>query len=92
MKRFARVIEILETAVHGDTIKAHGNFWRGKPLHDFIALKIFGQTLIVPGRAADSAIIKAMRVTGDFAALSDQRLLDAMRDLGRETQFGAPGV
>jgi hypothetical protein len=66
MKRFARIIEILETAVHGDTIAAHGNFWRGKSKQEFIALKIFGQQLIVPGQAANSAIIKATRGLAPF--------------------------
>src|SRR5262249_1086771 len=68
MKRFTKVTEILETAVNGQIIKAQGNFWPGKLLPEFIALKIFGQTLIGPGKAADSAIIKAMRGLAPFGS------------------------
>lgn len=68
MKRFARVIEILETAVNGETIGAHGNFWRGKTLGEFVALKVFGQKLIVPGQSAQSAIIKATRGLAPFGS------------------------
>ena len=32
------------------------------------------------------------KVVGDFAPLSDQQLLDAMIDLGREASFGAPSA
>jgi len=67
------VVEILETAVHGDTIKAHGDFWRGKSLHEFIALNIFGQKLIDPGHAANSAIVKALRGLAPFGADVDPR-------------------
>jgi hypothetical protein len=68
MNKFAKVIEILETAVNGDTIRAHGNFWRGKSLQEFIALKIFGQKLVEPGQAANSAIIKAFRGLAPFGS------------------------
>jgi len=68
MKRFSHVVEILETAVNGENIKAHGPFWRGKTLDQFVALKIFGQQLIVRGNAGNSAIIKALRGRAPFGA------------------------
>ena len=68
MKRYARVIEILDTAVKGDAIKAHGNFWRGKARHDFIALKVFGQQLVDPGHPENSAVIKALRGLAPFGS------------------------
>ena len=62
MKRFDHVVDILDTAInHQTTIGAHGTFWRGKTLPQFIATKPFGRTLLVPGNSANSNIIKALR-------------------------------
>ena len=46
-KRFTAVKNILEEAVAGAEIGAHGNFWRDKTRDQFVALKVFGRPLIV---------------------------------------------
>lgn len=61
MKRFDRVVQILEEAVNGDTIGAHGNFWRGITLDQFKAKKVFGRALLVVGNPDDSNLIKRAR-------------------------------
>ena len=66
MKRYDKVLDILDTAVSHEVIGAHGNFWRGKTREQFIALKVFGKLLVVPGTAADSNIVKAMRALSPF--------------------------
>lgn len=68
MKRFDHVVDILETAVNHQTIGKHGNFWRGKTRDQFIATKVFGRILLVPGNSADSNIIKALRGLPPFGA------------------------
>ena len=69
MKRFDHVVDILDTAInHQTTIGAHGTFWRGKTLPQFIATKPFGRTLLVPGDSANSNIIKALRGLAPFGA------------------------
>jgi hypothetical protein len=69
MKRFDHVVEILNTAINNQTsIGAHGAFWRGKTLQQFIATKVFGRALLVPGNSADSNIIKATRGLAPFGA------------------------
>jgi hypothetical protein len=69
MKRFAQVVDILETAVNGETIKApHGNFWRGLSLDQFVALRVLGQQLIVRNDAANSALVKALRGKPPFGS------------------------
>ena len=74
MKRFAHVVDILENAVNGETIKApHHNFWRGQTLDQFVALKILGQQLIVPNDSAKSALVKALRGRAPFGADVDPR-------------------
>lgn len=45
--RFTEVKEILEEAVSGDDIGAHGNFWRNKTRDQFVAHKVFGQALLL---------------------------------------------
>ena len=69
MKRFDHVVEILNTAINNQTsIGAHGAFWRGKTLQQFITTKVFGRVLLVPGNSADSNIIKAVRGLSPFGA------------------------
>ena len=66
MKRFDAVREILEKAVNGKTIGAHGNFWRGIDLPTFIAKSVFGRKLVEPGKGADSNLVKALRGQAPF--------------------------
>jgi hypothetical protein len=68
MKRFDRVVQILETAVNGDTIGAHGNFWRGLTLDQFKAKKVFGRALLVVGQPDDSNLIKALEGRDPFGS------------------------
>ena len=68
MKRLDRIVDILETAVNREVIGAHRNFWRGKTRDQFIALKVFGKDLLVPGKSADSNLIKALRGIAPFGA------------------------
>jgi hypothetical protein len=66
MKRFDAVREILEKAVNGKTIGAHGNFWRGIDLPTFIAKSVFGRKLVEPGKGAKSNLVKALRGQAPF--------------------------
>jgi hypothetical protein len=66
MKRFDAVREILEKAVNGKTIGAHGNFWRGIDLPTFIAKSVFGRKLVEPGKGAESNLVKALRGQAPF--------------------------
>jgi hypothetical protein len=68
MKRFDHVVEILDTAVNHQIIGAHGNFWRGTTLQQFIGLTVRGKTLLVPGNSANSNIIKALRGLAPFVS------------------------
>ena len=68
MKRFERVVQILEQAVNGDTIGAHGNFWRGITLAQFTAKKVFGRALLVVGKPDDSNLVKALEGRDPFGS------------------------
>jgi hypothetical protein len=68
MKRFDHVKQILEEAVNGETIGAHGNFWRPLSLDQFKAKKVFGQALLVVGNPDDSNLIKALEGRAPFGA------------------------
>ncbi len=63
---FAQIQQILESAVNGGTIGAHGNFWRNKTRDQFVTLKVFGRQLLVLGKADDSNLIKALRGQAPF--------------------------
>jgi hypothetical protein len=59
--RFTKVKQILDSAVNGEDIHAHGPFWRGLTRDLFVAKSVFGQKLVVPGNIADSNLLKALR-------------------------------
>lgn len=69
MNRYSRVIEILEEAVGGRTLMAHGNFWRGKSRDEFVSMSVFGQKLIHPGSGSESNLVKSLQ--GDMPFGSD---------------------
>ena len=68
MKRFERVKILLEEAVNGQTIGAHGNFWRGLSLEEFKKKKVFGIPLLTVGNADDSNLIKALEGRDPFGS------------------------
>jgi hypothetical protein len=81
MKRFDHVVEILDAAIdHQPTIGAHGAFWRGTNLQQFLALRVRGRILLVPGNSADSNIIKALRGLAPFGADLDPAPAGAIFD------------
>jgi hypothetical protein len=80
VKRFEKVVDILDTAVNHQAIGAHGNFWRNKTREQFIALKVFGRILVVPGNSSDSNLVKAMRGLAPFGADVDPAPPGAMFD------------
>ena len=43
---FARIKQILDDAVQGQSIHAHGNFWRSITRDDFVVLRVIGQPLL----------------------------------------------
>ena len=61
MTRFDHVKEILDAAVGGKNIHAHGPFWRGLSRDAFVAKVVFGEQLLVVGDAANSNLSKALR-------------------------------
>jgi photosystem II stability/assembly factor-like uncharacterized protein len=70
MGRFERVCEILDEAVgvpHAP-VGFHGPFWRGKTREQFLATKVFGRTLVVPGDAGESNLVRALRGRSPFGA------------------------
>ncbi len=68
MKRFDRVKQILEEAVEGKTIMAHGNFWRDLTLDAFKVKKVFGKLLVTVGNADESNLIKALEGRAPFGS------------------------
>jgi len=68
MKRFDRVKEILEAAIHGAPIRAHGPFWRNLDLLSFKTKTVYGRPLIDPGHGATSNLVLALRGQAPFGA------------------------
>jgi hypothetical protein len=59
MTRFEQVKDILEQSVNGQTIGAHGNFWRNTTRDEFVAKRPFGRPLLIVGDGAGSNLVKA---------------------------------
>lgn len=89
MKRYDRVVEILQTAVNGESISAHRNFWLNKPLDQFTTMKVFGQRVVVPGDVAASNLVNALRGLTPFGADLDPPPDDAIFD---RMPLGRPAV
>jgi hypothetical protein len=68
MKRFDRVKQFLEDAVSGDTIGAHGNFWRTLSLQQFKVKKVFGRPLVSVGDPDGSNLVKALEGRDPFGS------------------------
>lgn len=66
ISRFERVRQILDTAVNGEIIGAHGAFWRGRTRDEFVEMEVFGQQLVVVGNCEESNLISALKGTGQF--------------------------
>lgn len=75
MSSFRRVVEILDTAVGGEQGSAgpHGAFWRGIDRDEFVALQIFGLSLIELGDGASSNLVKALRGETPFGTDTGNR-------------------
>lgn len=68
MTRLDQVKEILDRAVDGEVIGAHGAFWRNKTRDQFVQTRVFGRVLLVPGQPANSNILKALRGLPPFGS------------------------
>jgi hypothetical protein len=67
---FPKIVRILEEAVRGFTIGAHGNMWAGQQLAPFKALQ---NTWVVPGDAANSRILKVLKGTDPLGRMPRER-------------------
>lgn len=61
MTRFEHIKEILDTAVAGESVHAHGPFWRGLTRDQFIQKAVFNVPLISVGDGSNSNLIHALR-------------------------------
>jgi len=68
MTRFEHVKQILEDAIAGNDIGAHGTFWRTLNLEQFKQKKVYGRRLVVPGDVASSNLVLALRGTAPFGS------------------------
>src|SRR4029453_1157365 len=68
MTRFYRVKEILDAAVGGQNIHAHGAFWRGLTRDQFVAKTVFGEQLLIVNDGANSNLVHALKGEPPFGA------------------------
>ncbi|MCG8458831.1 MAG: hypothetical protein MI919_21335 [Holophagales bacterium] len=79
MSSYATIRNILDRAVDGDDIGAHGAFWRGQTRDQFVAHVVFGFPLVEVGNGAGSNLVKALRGESPFDG-SGFRRMPAGRD------------
>lgn len=67
---FQRVIDILDQSIGGPDvgIGAHRAFWRGLTRDEFVARKVFGNTLVVVGDGAASNLVLALKGEAPFGS------------------------
>lgn len=67
---FIDVIAILDDSVGGPNVDvaSHGPFWRGISRDRFIAMKIGGRRLVIPGDGSSSNLVKSLRGEPPFGS------------------------
>jgi hypothetical protein len=67
---FTDVIAILDDSVGGPDadVASHGPFWRGITRDRFVAMKIGGRPLVVPGDGDNSNLVKSLRGQAPFGS------------------------
>ena len=68
MKRFDRVKEILDASVGGQSIGAHGAFWRTLTLQQFKTKRVFGLNIVSPGNGETSNLVLALKGAAPFGS------------------------
>lgn len=67
---FQQVREVLDAAIGGPdvSIAVHGAFWRGVTRDQFVALRVFGEDVVLPGQGAQSQLVRALKGEPPFGA------------------------
>jgi hypothetical protein len=67
---FTDVIAILDDSVGGPDadVASHGPFWRGITRDRFVAMKIGGRPLVIPGDGNSSNLVKSLRGLPPFGS------------------------
>jgi hypothetical protein len=67
---FKDVIATLDDSVGGPDadVASHGPFWRGITRDRFIAMKIGGRPLVIPGNGDNSNLVKSLRGQAPFGS------------------------
>jgi len=68
MKRYDRLKQILDEAIGGESIGAHGAFWRPLSREEFLLRKVFGRAVVTPGDPDASTIVKAVEGRAPFGS------------------------
>lgn len=68
--KFTDVIAILDDSVGGPDadVASHGPFWRGITRDRFVAMKIGGRPLVIPGDGDNSNLVKSLRGQAPFGS------------------------
>jgi hypothetical protein len=64
--KYADVQQLLDAAIGGGQIGAHHAFWRGLTRDEFVAKKVFGKIVVVPGQSSESNLVKALSAIVPF--------------------------
>jgi hypothetical protein len=67
---FKDVIAILDDSVGGPDaeVVSHGPFWRGITRDRFVAMRIGGRQLVIPGDGDNSSLVKSLRGQAPFGS------------------------
>jgi hypothetical protein len=66
--KFAEIQKLLDDAIGNVEIGEHGAFWRGITRDQFVAKRVFGRTVVIPGNGDRSNLVKAFRGEAPFGS------------------------
>jgi hypothetical protein len=76
----------------GTGMPYHNYFWRGKTRDELVATQVFGLTLVVPGRAEESNLLRAMKGLLANDGSANPVGLSLLRALFRQARFSERDV
>jgi hypothetical protein len=76
----------------GTQMPYHNYFWRGKTRDELVAAQVFGLTLVVPGRAEESNLLRAMKGSLANDGSANPVGVSLLRALFRQARFSERDV
>ena len=92
MPGLQQIQDMLERQLGTKSMSNHNYFWRGKTRDELVATKMFGLSIVVPGRPEESNLLRAMQGSLADRDTANRLGIDLLRALFRQVRMPARDV